>query len=148
MEINLSKKFFKTIELYKSLPDSQSLPKGRFEVSWVGPNWFQSLAKNGLGVLGFKNWVGKEFSGNEFAINIFSDENGGNRFNKFPMEVSLSPSQVDSKTCIRVSYPKTTAFPWPLVVDEFRVLDGRTLVGLSFTKGLSLFPLPFYLIQK
>ncbi len=74
MEINLSKKFFKTIELYKSLPDSQTLPKGRFEVSWVGPNWFQSLAKNGLGVLGFKNWVGKEFSGNEFAINIFSDE--------------------------------------------------------------------------
>ncbi|MCZ8343053.1 MAG: hypothetical protein O9301_08480 [Leptospira sp.] len=148
MEINLSTNFFKTIELYKSLPGSRSLPEGRYEVSWVGPNWFQSLAKNGLGVLGFKNWVGKEFSGSEFAINIFSDENGGNGFNKFPMEVALSQSQVDSKACIRVSYPKTTPFPWPLVVDEFRVLNANTLVGLSYTKGLSVFPLPFYLIQK
>jgi hypothetical protein len=148
MKESISMNFFETIRQFKLLPPSVSIPKGFYEVHWVGPKWFQFVAKHGLAVFGFKNWMGKDFSGNLDAMNVFWDSKRSELTNRFPMEVSLHPSKIDSKICIRVNYPRSTHFPWPFVIDEFRLYDSNIMIGLSYAKGLSLLPLPFLLIKK
>ncbi len=148
MKDNISTNFFIAIKQYKELPESTSLPKGLFVVNWIGPKWFQFLAKHGLGLFGFKNWLGKDFSGESYAINVFKDPASLEQTQKYPMRVTLANSAIDGKKCVQVSYPNSTHFPWPYVVDEFRVLKPGILLGVSFTKRLTLFPMPFYLISK
>lgn len=148
MKESISNNFFEAIKQFKQLPPSTTFPEGLYEVFWVGPKWFQFVAKHGLSLFGFKNWVGKEFSGNDQAINVFSNSTNGERTKRFPMEVLHQPSNIDSKICIKVCYPRSTRFPWPFVIDEFRFFEPNKLIGLSYTKGFSALPLPFHLIKK
>ncbi len=131
-----------------ALPSPQHLPVGIFEVQWIGPIWFQRLAKLGLGLFGFKNWYGKEFLEKGEAVNLFRQFGDDLLIRKYPMKTTISPSVIDRKDCMLVSYPKNTRFPWPHIIDEFRYSDQNTLFGQSYAKFFPFFPLPFFLRQK
>ncbi|TGL62262.1 hypothetical protein EHQ58_03415 [Leptospira ognonensis] len=148
MKTNISMNFFTSIKLYKDLAKSETLPQGTFEVQWTGPRWFQFVAKHGLGLLGFKYWFGKEFFGNEDATNLFKIPGSITKLRKYPMSVKIGVSRIDGNTSIQVSYPQSTRFPWPYVIDEFRSVNDDVLIGLSYLKWAPIFPMPFYLMRK
>jgi hypothetical protein len=140
--------FFRAKSAYEQLSAQVKIPLGTYEVHWIGPRWFQIIAKLVIGLFGFKDWYGKQFFGKESAINIFRNSNTGNIVNKYPMLVKIAPSAIDGKDCIYVSYPKSTRFPWPGIVDEFRPWSDDALLGQSYAKFFPFFPMPFFLIRK
>lgn len=148
MKTNISMNFFKSIQQYKDLAKSETLPQGTFEVLWTGPKWFQFIAKHGIGIFGFKNWYGKEFFGNQEATNVFKVPASKMLIQKYPMNVKIGASRIDGNISIQVSYPTSTRFPWPYVIDEFRSVNDDILIGVSYLKWAPIFPMPFYLMRK
>ncbi|TGL51429.1 hypothetical protein EHQ59_11065 [Leptospira kemamanensis] len=122
-------------------------PIGKYQISWIGPKWFQWAAKTGLQFLHFRNWWGKSFQGETEAINLFQNPKDMSFYAKFNMNISLETSPIDGKSSLFLRYTKEAPFPWPYFVDEFRVLSETELLGMSYPKVAPFLALPF-LIRK
>ncbi|MDZ4726030.1 MAG: hypothetical protein SH817_07730 [Leptospira sp.] len=133
---------------YSELPAPIRVPIGSFEVNWIGPNWFVRLAVLALGFAGFKNWWGKEFISDHQGMNLFIQNHSPSFLKKFPMDISISNSNIDSFECIKIKYPPNAGFPWYIVIDEFRELDKDTLLGMSYVKFFPGMALPFLLVKN
>lgn len=119
--------------------------QGIYKAEFVGPTWLRFIAPKGLWLLGLGGWCGKDFAANGTGINLL--QRGNAVIRRFPVQVALAPSLVDTQPCQTVIYPRVNPWPWPRVVDELRQLDERTLLGLTFFKIGPLYrlPLPFLL---
>ncbi|TGL05187.1 hypothetical protein EHQ75_18205 [Leptospira levettii] len=132
---------------YLSLNAPTVIPTGNFQIQWLGPKWFQWTSKTGLQYLHFRNWWGKSFRGNETATNLFLKSGDKTFQEKYTMVVSLEKSPIDGQTSLFLRYTNEAPFPWPYIVDEFRVLSDGNLLGMSYPKFAPSLALPF-LIQK
>ncbi len=130
--------------LFAALPAPVAV-EGRYTAEFVGPAWLRFIAPKGLWLLGLGGWCGKDFAVDGTGINLL--QRGDAVIRRFPVQVALAPSLVDTQPCQAVTYPGVNPWPWPHVVDELRQLDEQTLLGLTFFKigPLYRFPLPFLL---
>ncbi|MDF3819761.1 hypothetical protein P3G55_07625 [Leptospira sp. 96542] len=130
-------------KIYVSLESPKTIPNTNFKSEWVGPIWFQRIAKISLNFLSFKNWWGKSFDGTETAYNLFTKKESLDLEKKYPMKTYIGLSKIDNKPCLFLEYGKNSPFPWPLFVDEFRVLPNGSFLGMNYPKFLPKLALPF-----
>ena len=132
--------------LYRSLEaDDLSRLLGRHEGRFVGPAWLRRGAPRAIALAGMPGWRAKSFIvRGDVALgrNLLEGDRKGE-----PMEGRLEASPFDGRPALVVRYPEKAARQWRLVVDEFRPLDDRTLLGLSMIDlpGLRRLALPFLL---
>ena len=128
-------------------PDRDHL-KGEWTAHFVGPRWLTIAAPIGLNLVGLRGWRGKLFLDGDLATNIIVRQ--GKTSHRFRMKVQRSESILDHRPAVRLSYgEENNPRIWKLVVDEFRVLSGDRLLGMSFL-NIPLarkFPLPFMLVR-
>jgi hypothetical protein len=124
-----------------------SIPTGNFQVVWLGPTWFQFLARSSLSYLSFRNWWGKAFDGSNNAYNLFSIPNSQDFLKKYPMRVSIKNSLLDGQPALFLEYEKDAPFPWPYFIDEFRIINQTDLLGMSYSRISPKLAMPF-LIRK
>lgn len=132
---------------FKNLKPPEGTPIGNYQIQWLGPKWFQWLAKTGLQFLHFRNWWGKSFQNKEHAINLFQKSNDSEFEEKYRMLIRFETSAIDGKTSLFLRYTKEAPFPWPYFVDEFRIQNDGKLLGMSYPSIAPFMALPF-LIQK
>jgi hypothetical protein len=118
---------------------------GDFEASFVGPAWFRSLSRAGVSMGGLPGWFGKRFDGEGQGMNLLRRD--GALATVMPMEVRLEASRLDGAPVAAVHYALGTRLPWPYVIDELRVWEGSTLLGMTLldVPGLRGVGLPFLL---
>jgi hypothetical protein len=123
-------------------------PPGRHEGDWhaelIGPAWLRLLARQSLGLLGFRNWIGKRL-GQASGVNLANRNGATVEFRPFSLAIALSP--VDGREALILRYETGAPFPVSRMRDEFRELDPQTLLGLSYTElpGAGRLGLPFML---
>jgi hypothetical protein len=103
---------------------------GQFKGFPAGPWWFRLGSGPTLGMSGFGGWLGKQFLGNGKATNLFMS--GSETVKRFPMTITVRPSQVDGKDTFVLLYPKDARAPWCWVTDELRMTADGTILGLTF----------------
>lgn len=109
-----------------------SLPAaGTYRVNFVGPAVIRALAPRAIALGGMPRWHGKRFAADGTAVNVL-DQDGGALREVLPMRVATESSWLDGRPAIVVSYGADGPVPWRWVRDEFRLLDDRTLLGLTF----------------
>ncbi len=118
---------------------------GDFEAALVGPAWFCAVSRVSLRFGGLPDWFGKRFDGAGRGINLLGTE--GALREALPMRVSVVPSLLDGNPVAAVRYAADAPFPWRYVVDELRVADERTLLGMTLLDlpVARRFALPFLL---
>ncbi len=113
--------------------DGQVLPaeqrQGFWKARFVGPFWLRLGGMPSCYLSGLWGWLGKKFITENTATNIVKRNSG--TINILDMTVSESPSEVDGKTAIILSYSKSSPIPWRWVTDEFRAVDDNTLIGIT-----------------
>jgi hypothetical protein len=121
--------FFKARAVFLSLaaPAADELA-GTFRQGVIGPGWYQRFALHMLGYAGLGDWRGKRFDAAGNGVNLV----GPTSSPTLPMRIRLAPSGLDGKPAAVVSYGGDARFPWPHVVDELRVLDAQTWLGVSY----------------
>ena len=107
---------------------------GDYLVTFIGPAPLTVVAPRAIALGGMPGWRGKRFDGAGGATNLVDDDNGAHR-EIFPMQVKLEPSWLDGRPAIVCSYGADSPVPWRWVRDEFRPLDDRRLIGLTFAGG-------------
>lgn len=120
---------------------------GDFQSALVGPGWFQSVSRFSLRYGGLPDWYGKRFDAAGKGINLLQQH--GAFQTTMPMQVRVEPSRLDGKPAAVVHYGSASPLPWRHVIDELRVLEGDTLLGMTLLdlplmRGL---PLPFLLYR-
>ena len=68
-------------------------------------------------------------------MNLVDDDEGRPPRETLPMRVTLESSWLDGGQVIVCSYGASSPVPWRWVRDEFRPLDDRRLIGLTFAGG-------------
>lgn len=128
-------------------PPDAPLAAGSFRAELTGPAWVRLLAPAALSLLGFHGWAGKRIEADGNGVNLA--RRGGRVVPFAPMRIRLETSRLDQRPAWVLRYPANARFPQPHMADEFRQLDQRTLLGLSFTDlpGLCGMALPFLLIR-
>lgn len=121
---------------------------GDHEAAFVGPAWFRSVARFGLGLGGLPNWHGKRFDASGNGLNLLRQ--GGTLQAVMPMTARIEPSRLDGKPVAAVHYAPGSPFPWRHVVDELRAMESGGIVGMSLIDAplLRRFPLPFLLFKS
>ena len=121
---------------------------GQFKGFPAGPWWFRLGSGPTLGMSGFGGWLGKQFLGNGKATNLFMA--GSETVKRFPMTITVRPSQVDGKDTFVLLYPKDARAPWCWVTDELRMTEDGTILGLTFVDAplLRYMVFPFVLRSK
>ncbi len=118
---------------------------GSWRAELVGPWWLREfLAPVNLRLCGFRGWVGKRFDGRSGA-NL---ARRGPLLREFaPFSLKLEASRLDGKPALILRYAGDLSFPLPRMRDEFRQLNARSLLGLSYTDlpGIRKLGLPFLL---
>lgn len=117
--------------------------QGRFEAELVGPRWFQGFSRFGLGLRGFKGWYGKQFDGQGNGVNLMQRD--GKLVEAIPMRIAVETSPLDGRESLFVRYTPETLWPWPHVIDELRVMDDKTLLGMTRLVSGPALALPFVL---
>lgn len=103
---------------------------GDWEAEFVRP--LRQVAPVGLGWIGLPRWFGKRFvaEGDRVrGLNLLRTPSG--LVETMPMELATELSRIDDHPAVVVSYAPGTRKPWPWVIDELRVLDAGTLVGMT-----------------
>lgn len=108
---------------------------GDYLVSFVGPAPLTVVAPRAIALGGMPGWQGKRFDGAGRAANLVDDDKTGAHREIIPMTVTLEPSWLDGRPAIVCSYGADSPVPWRWVRDEFRPLDDRRLIGLTFAGG-------------
>ena len=132
--------------LFSSLPvPPVSQLAGTYLGHFVGPSWVRALAGPALLLGGLPGWWGKAFDGEGEGTNLL--QRGGTIEQAVPIRLETRPSLIDGRKGLTVVYPR--ASPWPLawIVDELRLLDDDSLLGMTMVTqaGLHRFPFPFLL---
>lgn len=118
----------------KATPPAGMPSPGDYRITFVGPAPLKVAAPRAIGWGGMPGWQGKRFAADGTAVNMLDDGRGGTR-EALPMRVALEPSWLDGRPTIVCSYGYDGPIPWRWVRDEFRALDGRRLLGLTFVGG-------------
>ncbi len=116
-----------------------------FESAFAGPGWLRAVAPAGLGFLGMPGWCGKRFLPAGEGINLLKGRKGVRP--AFPFRWSLVPSLLDGKPVLQIRYLPDSHWPWPGVIDELRLLEPNTWLGMTYLENPAWlrFPLPFVL---
>lgn len=132
--------------LFASLPPPGIAElNGVYQAEFVGPLWLRKLVKPALVLTGLGGWWGKVFDGRGNADNIVQRQGELRRI--LPMKLVASPSRIDGRPGITVTYMPDARLPWPWIIDELRRLDEGCLLGMTMLpKGpLAHLALPFLL---
>jgi hypothetical protein len=130
-------------------PDAASM-QGLHRGLFAGPGWLRASAGPLLAITGLGGWWGKEFgpSPEAGAINLVLRRGEYRRI--FPMYFVQQLSHLDGRHGLALRYQPGNPFPWPLMVDELRRIDGETVLGMSLVDlgGLRRLALPFILHHR
>ena len=118
----------------RATPAATPPAPGDYRISFVGPAALRVAAPRAIALGGMPGWQGKRFGADGTAVNLLDDGHGASR-EALPMRVSLEPSWLDGGQVIVCSYGADGPVPWRWVRDEFRALDDRRLLGLTFVGG-------------
>lgn len=123
--------------LFSRAAPSTELPEpGDHLVTFVGPAPLRVAAPRAIALGGMPGWRGKRFAADGTAVNLVDDDDeAGNPREVLPMRVTLEGSWLDGRPTIVCSYGADSPLPWRWVRDEFRALDDRRLLGLTFAGG-------------
>ena len=127
---------------WRSLPEpSLDAMAGTFDGELVGPGPVPLLLSAGLALCGMPGWHGKRFDTPSRGVNRLAPGTG------FPMHAVIRDSYADGRPAIVATYGDRERPPFRWLRDEFRPLDERTLLGLSFVDapGLRRAGVPFLL---
>lgn len=124
-----------------ALPDA-----GDYLVTFIGPAPLTVIAPRAIALGGMPGWRGKRFGASGTAINLVDtgagsekksdDDNASATLHEtLPMRLSIEDSWLDGRPVIVCSYGADSPVPWRWVRDEFRPLDDRRLIGLTFVGG-------------
>lgn len=118
---------------------------GTYRGSFVGPGWVRALAGPALVLGGLPGWWGKRFDGEAEGTNLL--QRGGKIEHAVPIHLQSRPSLIDGRPAVAVLYPGASPWPLPWLRDELRLLDDRSLLGMTMLAlaGLHRFPFPFLL---
>lgn len=108
---------------------------GDYLVTFVGPALLKVVAPRAIALGGMPDWQGKRFDSTGGAKNLVDDDKTSSHREIMPMQVALEPSWLDGRPVIVCSYGAASPVPWRWVRDEFRPLDDRQLLGLTFVGG-------------
>lgn len=137
---------FKAIYTNLTLPDVNAMP-GTYRGAFIGPAWLRSIAPRGLQVAGLGGWWGKVLRSDGTGANLV--ERNGVLSEQFPIGYGQARSLIDRNPCMAIHYTPACPFPWPSVVDELRILDETSLLGMSLInwKAIHRLALPFLLTR-
>lgn len=119
----------------QATPPTELPAAGDYLVTFVGPAPLKVVAPRAIALGGMPGWQGKRFLSDGRATNLVDDDNSGTPEEILPMRVSLEPSWLDGRPVIVCSYGADSPVLWRWVRDEFRALDDRRLLGLTFAGG-------------
>jgi hypothetical protein len=102
---------------------------GFFRASFVGPFWYRIGGFPSVHISGLPYWQGKKFLTPDSATNIL--KKGEGTVQALSMTVVAGTSLIDGKPGVALHYGKEAPFPWRHVRDELRVIDDRTLLGIT-----------------
>jgi len=120
--------------LFSRVTGPTALPVGDHLITFIGPAPLRAVAPRAIALGGMPGWRGKRFADDGTAVNLLDDGHGGVR-EALPMRVTLEDSWPDGRPVIVCSYGASGPVPWRWVRDEFRALDDRRLLGLTFAGG-------------
>ncbi|MFZ2174330.1 MAG: hypothetical protein WAW17_09885 [Rhodococcus sp. (in: high G+C Gram-positive bacteria)] len=122
---------------------------GMHEAVFVGPRFLRLVAPRAIALGGMPGWYGKRFDAAGEGVNLLRESDGSLR-ETLPMRVRLDASWLDGRPALVVSYGSGAPVPWRWVRDEFRVLDDRTLLALTFaiSPRSRVLASPFTLIRR
>ena len=121
---------------------------GTWRAEFVTP--LHHIAPVGLGLVGLPRWYGKRFEldGDALAgVNLLIAKDGGFE-ERLPMRAALGVSAKDGQPAGVITYAADAPRPWRWIRDEVRVLQNRSLVGMSATSAAPSLGLPFLLVPK
>ncbi|MEO9328034.1 hypothetical protein [Gordonia aurantiaca] len=123
--------------LFSETAPPASLPEpGDYLVTYVGPAPLRVVAPRAIALGGMPHWRGKRFGPAGDAVNLVADDAVDGALREvMPMQVTLEASWRDGRPAIVCSYGQGGPVPWRWVRDEFRALDDRRLLGLTFAGG-------------
>jgi hypothetical protein len=117
-------------ELFAALPaPDAAFRHGFFRASFVGPFWYRLSGFPSVHLSGLPHWQGKAFLTPDSATNIL--RKGEGTVQALSMTVVTLPSLIDGEPVVALQYGKEAPFPWRHVRDELRVIDERTLLGIT-----------------
>lgn len=117
-------------ELFTHLdPPEVSSLTGIFRGLFVGPGWLRQVSGPVLAIGGLGGWWGKEFDPQGNAINLVHGK--GRYERRFPMVLVRQASHLDHKPGVALRYRSDNPFPWALIVDELRLIDPITVLGMT-----------------
>lgn len=117
------RKWFKTLD-----PPAPTSLRGYYRGQFVGPGWLRATWGPLLAITGLGGWWGKDFD-RDGAINLVLRKGQYRRI--FPMHFTQQTSFLDGRPGLALRYRSDNPFPWPIILDELRVIDGETLLGMS-----------------
>ena len=119
----------------QAAPPTDPPAPGDYLVTFLGPAPLRVVAPRAIALGGMPGWQGKRFAPGGGAMNLVDDDEGRPPRETLPMRVPLESSWFDGGQVIVCSYGASSPVPWRWVRDEFRPLDDRRLIGLTFAGG-------------
>lgn len=136
MKVNGSFAYYRSSYFDLKPPYTKDL-QGDYRATFLGPWWLRLTAGPSIALGGLPGWWGKRFQG-EQVTNLLSTKNGFRE--KFQMQASIQASFLDGRPCLRLTYAKSSGFPWNFIYDEFRVheqgLLGMTVVNFPLLRKI------------
>jgi hypothetical protein len=120
--------YFKPLFCSLPPPAIQSV-QGVYRGQFTGPAWLRMSAAPSLSLAGLGGWWGKILPGDGTGHNLVLRQ--GKLYCLFTIRLVIIPSLVDGQPGLTVQYTPQCPFPWPYVIDELRLLDEQTLLGLT-----------------
>ena len=118
-------------ERFRSLRSDVTMAPGTYRAVFVGPALLRFAAPRAIALGGMPRWYGKRVAADGTAANLLVTDDGTLR-EDLPIRVATEPSWLDGRPAVVVSYGSDGPIPWRWVRDEFRALDERTMLGLTF----------------
>jgi hypothetical protein len=125
-------------------PDLDTLV-GTYRREYVGPSWLRRLAGPALGLTALRGWWGKDFPTPGRCENLVSRGETVERV--LPVDVVRAVSLLDGKMGITLAYSSDSPRPYRWVVDELRLTETGSLLGMAVPsrRWLPRLALPFML---
>ncbi len=111
-------------------PAPVHLREGFFRACFIGPWWLRASAGPSITLSGLPGWQGKRFLDADTATNVLRAADGG-RKEKLRMQCREGASLVDGRQGVALHYGQDAVLPWRWIVDELRVLNEGTLLGMT-----------------
>ncbi|MFN3713703.1 MAG: hypothetical protein ACK4SX_08595 [Alcanivoracaceae bacterium] len=135
--------------LYARLPvPGVEMRRGFYRAQFIGPWWMRLSGAPTLAITGLPGWQGKRFLTENTGTNVL--RRGGRIEERLHMTVEPVTSWVDGSVGLALRYGSEAPAPWRWVRDELRMVDGSTLLGITFVDKplIRHFPFPFLLVRE